>query len=67
MAEPQGAFLRALGLELRLEALQRSATAEQRELLESGARRLIDPGGMGTLFKAIAISNPKLSELAGFS
>ena len=63
----QRAFLRALGLELRAAALVNAATEEQAPLVDSGARRLIEPGGMGTLFKALAIAHPALSELAGFS
>jgi NADH dehydrogenase [ubiquinone] 1 alpha subcomplex assembly factor 7 len=63
----QRAFLRALGLERRLSKLLASATGTQAPLVESGARRLIEPGGMGTLFKALALADPKLSDLAGFS
>jgi NADH dehydrogenase [ubiquinone] 1 alpha subcomplex assembly factor 7 len=63
----QRAFLRALGLELRAAALVKAATPEQAPLVESGAGRLIEPGGMGTLFKVFAIAHPKLSDLAGFS
>jgi NADH dehydrogenase [ubiquinone] 1 alpha subcomplex assembly factor 7 len=63
----QRAFLRALGLEIRAAALVEAATPEQAPLVESGARRLIEPRGMGTLFKVLAIAHPKLSELAGFS
>jgi NADH dehydrogenase [ubiquinone] 1 alpha subcomplex assembly factor 7 len=63
----QRAFLRALGLELRAAALVKAASPAQAPLVESGARRLIEPGGMGTLFKALAIAHPNLSDLAGFS
>jgi NADH dehydrogenase [ubiquinone] 1 alpha subcomplex assembly factor 7 len=63
----QRAFLSALGLERRAAALVATANAAQAPLVESGARRLIEPGGMGTLFKALAIAHPKLSDLAGFS
>lgn len=63
----QRAFLRALGLELRAAALVKAASPAQAPLVESGARRLIEPGGMGTLFKALAIADPKLTDLAGFS
>jgi NADH dehydrogenase [ubiquinone] 1 alpha subcomplex assembly factor 7 len=63
----QRAFLRALGLELRAAALLKAASPAQAPLVESGAQRLIEPGGMGTLFKALAIAHPKLSDLAGFS
>ena len=63
----QRAFLRALGLDRRLAKLLAAATSAQAPLVESGARRLIEPGGMGSLFKALAIADPKLSDLAGFS
>jgi NADH dehydrogenase [ubiquinone] 1 alpha subcomplex assembly factor 7 len=61
----QGSFLRALGIEARLEALLRNATAAQAEQLLSGCRRLIDAAEMGTLFKVMAIADPRIDELAG--
>jgi NADH dehydrogenase [ubiquinone] 1 alpha subcomplex assembly factor 7 len=64
---PQGEFLRALGAELRLAALLRRARPEQRATLETGLRRLIDPAGMGTLFKVLAITSPGLPAPAGFA
>jgi NADH dehydrogenase [ubiquinone] 1 alpha subcomplex assembly factor 7 len=64
---PQGRFLAVLGAEARLAALSASAGAEQRALLESGLRRLIDPGEMGTLFKVIALTSPGLPAPAGFA
>jgi len=64
---PQGRFLAALGAEARLRMLSERAGAEQRALLESGLRRLIDPGEMGTLFKAIALASPGLPVSAGFA
>ena len=64
---PQGRFLAELGAEARLAALSASAGAEQRALLESGLRRLIDPGEMGTLFKVIALTSPGLPAPAGFA
>ena len=63
----QGRFLKALGAELRLEALSRRAAPDQRAALETGLRRLIDPGEMGTLFKALAIASPGLPGPAGFA
>ncbi|NWG46716.1 MAG: SAM-dependent methyltransferase [Alphaproteobacteria bacterium] len=48
----QGAFLEALGLSARAARLaERGADAD----ILAGARRLADPSGMGTLFKAMAI------------
>lgn len=62
----QRAFLLALGLDLRLATLMKTASPSQAPLVESGARRLIESGGMGTLFKVLALADPKLSDLAGF-
>jgi len=64
---PQGRFLAALGAEARLRTLSVRASAEQRASLESGGRRLIEPGEMGTLFKAIALTSPGLPAPAGFA
>jgi NADH dehydrogenase [ubiquinone] 1 alpha subcomplex assembly factor 7 len=55
---PQGAFLAALGAELRLAALLRRAATGQGAALTAGLSRLIDPAEMGTLFKALAITAP---------
>lgn len=63
----QGRFLATLGAEARLRVLSERAGAEQRALLESGVRRLIDPGEMGTLFKAMALTSPGLPAPAGFA
>lgn len=59
----QNAFLKALGLELRLERLLMSAQENQRAALISGAHRLIDPAEMGTLFKVMAVNSPDLSTM----
>jgi NADH dehydrogenase [ubiquinone] 1 alpha subcomplex assembly factor 7 len=63
----QGEFLVALGAKLRLQALLRAAPPEQRDALERGLSRLIDPGEMGTLFKAMALVSPGLPVPAGFA
>lgn len=57
---PQGRFLASLGLEERTRMLMRNATTEQAAELARGARRLIDPAEMGTLFKAMALAHPLL-------
>jgi NADH dehydrogenase [ubiquinone] 1 alpha subcomplex assembly factor 7 len=62
----QGRFLTALGTGLRLEALSARATPAQRQSLESGVRRLLDPGEMGDLFKVVALVSPGLASPAGF-
>jgi NADH dehydrogenase [ubiquinone] 1 alpha subcomplex assembly factor 7 len=64
---PQGRFLLALGAQARLAGLTARASMEQRGLLDSGLRRLIDPGEMGTLFRVLALTSPGLPAPAGFS
>jgi NADH dehydrogenase [ubiquinone] 1 alpha subcomplex assembly factor 7 len=65
---PQGAFLRALGAEARLAALcAGTASPECRAVLEGSVRRLIDPDGMGKLFKVMAAVSPGLPSPAGFA
>jgi len=63
----QGQFLTALGAETRLTMLSRGADAERRQALAAGLGRLIEPGQMGTLFKAVAILSPGLPAPAGFA
>lgn len=63
---PQGNFLSELGAELRLAALRARATSAQRQALDTGVSRLLDPGEMGTLFKAIALVSPGLPPPPGF-
>jgi NADH dehydrogenase [ubiquinone] 1 alpha subcomplex assembly factor 7 len=62
----QGQFLTALGAGLRLEALSARATPAQRQSLENGVRRLLEPGEMGDLFKVVALASPGLASPAGF-
>lgn len=62
----QGQFLSALGIEARVEALVRKASPAQAATIRSGARRLIEPTEMGTLFKAVAIAAPGVDALPGF-
>jgi NADH dehydrogenase [ubiquinone] 1 alpha subcomplex assembly factor 7 len=57
----QRQFLLALGIEPRLAALAARASPAQRTQLETGVRRLLDPGEMGARFKALAISSPGLA------
>lgn len=64
---PQGDFLRALGAETRLATLQRNTAPDRREALAAGLARLIAPGQMGNLFKAIAVVSPALPAPGGFA
>jgi NADH dehydrogenase [ubiquinone] 1 alpha subcomplex assembly factor 7 len=63
----QGAFLHALGIELRERRLLESASPEQAEQIKSGVRRLIDAAEMGTLFKVLALTHPALAAPTGFA
>jgi NADH dehydrogenase [ubiquinone] 1 alpha subcomplex assembly factor 7 len=62
----QRRFLAALGVEQRLAALSACATPTQRQELESGVRRLLDPDGMGDLFKVVALVSPGSPTPLGF-
>jgi NADH dehydrogenase [ubiquinone] 1 alpha subcomplex assembly factor 7 len=57
---PMGEFLLKLGAGERLARLSASAPAETARALQEGVRRLIDPAGMGALFKVLAVSSPGL-------
>jgi NADH dehydrogenase [ubiquinone] 1 alpha subcomplex assembly factor 7 len=63
---PQGAFLRALGIEARAARLLATADADQAALIRSAWRRLVDPAAMGRLFKVLALAHPSAPALAGF-
>ena len=56
----QGRWLLRLGIEERTVMLMRNATAEQAADMAARARRLIDPGEMGTLFQVLALASPGL-------
>jgi SAM-dependent MidA family methyltransferase len=64
---PQSEFLLALGMEPRLRKLMADADEEQRAALYLGARRLVDPFQMGSLFKAMAITSKHLAPPPPFS
>ncbi len=63
---PQGAFLRQLGAAARLERLCRHAPAAQREALASGAKRLLDPEQMGSLYQVLALTSGDWGMPPGF-
>lgn len=62
----QGALLRSLGIEARRAALKGSAASEQAAAIDSAIDRLVDPAGMGTAFKALALAPPAGPPLPGF-
>jgi SAM-dependent MidA family methyltransferase len=61
-------FLQALGLHQRAERLRAGATPQQAVQIAAAVSRLIDPSrrGMGSLFKAMAVSDLLLQGLPGF-
>jgi len=63
----QGDLLLALGIETRAAALMRNADARQREAIAAAAERLVSPGAMGVLFKALAIAPRDAAPPEGFA
>lgn len=65
---PQGEFLRRLGIEQRAAALKAAAPPAYAGTIDAALVRLTseDRSGMGRLFKAIAVADPKLKRLPGF-
>lgn len=62
----QGEFLRAMGIEIRAEILQRQALPLEAEEITSALSRLTDETQMGELFKAICFADPSLRGIPGF-
>jgi len=56
--QTQGKFLIENGAELRAERLCRQASPEQAISIRRGLQRLIDPTGMGRLFKILPVTSP---------
>ncbi len=65
----QGEFLKRLGIETRALSLMSKASPEISADIADALKRLTDSGrgGMGSMFKALAVSAPHLTSLAGFS
>jgi SAM-dependent MidA family methyltransferase len=65
----QGAFLQRLGIEARAVSLMAKSSPEVSENVATALKRLTEGGrgGMGSMFKAIGISDSRLTELAGLS
>lgn len=62
----QSQFLLGMGLAERMQRLMQSARRQQIGALEAGAVRIADPGGMGGLFKVIAIRSSDVAPLPPF-
>ena len=65
---PQGDFLKRLGIETRAVTLMAKASHEVSEDISGALKRLVGGGrgGMGSMFKVLAVSEPNLISLAGF-
>ena len=65
----QGEFLKRLGIETRAVTLMAKTTPEVSEDISGALKRLIGGGrgGMGSMFKVLAVSEPNLTSLAGLS
>jgi NADH dehydrogenase [ubiquinone] 1 alpha subcomplex assembly factor 7 len=66
---PQGDFLKRLGIETRAVTLMAKASHEVSEDISGALKRLVGGGrgGMGSMFKVLALSEPNLTTLAGFA
>ena len=65
----QGEFLKRLGIDTRAAALMQKATPEVAADIAAALKRLTDTGrgGMGSMFKVLGISEPRLTALPGLS
>jgi SAM-dependent MidA family methyltransferase len=65
----QGVFLKRLGIETRAVTLMAKASHEVSADISGALKRLTDSGrgGMGSMFKVLAISEPNLTSVAGLS
>lgn len=63
----QGAFLKALGIDLRADQLRLRADEAQKTAIEEALARLVDPSQMGTLFKVMGVCADPGVVLAGFA
>ena len=62
----QGAFLKALGIDLRTWQLKMKAGYDQALDLDSALVRLTDPEQMGSLFKVVVFHSPDIQDIPGF-
>jgi NADH dehydrogenase [ubiquinone] 1 alpha subcomplex assembly factor 7 len=65
----QGEFLKRLGIEQRAAALMAKAAPEVSADISGALKRLTEGGrgGMGAMFKVLAVSDPRLETLPGFA
>ena len=65
--QPQGSWLAALGLGLRVAQLTRGKSEAESAAIAAAAKRLSAPDGMGLLFKVMAFAHPSLARIEGFA
>lgn len=65
----QGEFLKRLGIETRAATLMAKATPDMSAAVSAGLKRLTDSGrgGMGSMFKVMAVTEPNLVSVAALS
>ncbi|MBM3513963.1 MAG: class I SAM-dependent methyltransferase [Alphaproteobacteria bacterium] len=63
----QGLWLRRLGIQVRQTQLTAGKSEVVAREISAGIRRLIEPDGMGMLFKVLALGHPSLASLEGFA
>jgi SAM-dependent MidA family methyltransferase len=65
----QGEFLKRLGIEARAAGLMAKASPEVADDIAGALKRLTDSGrgGMGSMFKVVAISDQHLTDIAGLN
>ena len=65
----QGEFLKRLGIETRAVTLMGKTTPEVSADISAALKRLTDSGrgGMGSMFKVLAVTQPNLTMVAGLS
>lgn len=62
----QGIFLQKIGIIERANTLLKRANVVQAHDIRTAVNRLIAPAEMGALFKVMALSDPRITQLAGF-
>jgi len=63
----QGDFLRALGIDMRAQALLARASPAQAASISAAKARLIAPDRMGTLFRVLGLRDPATPPAPGFA
>ncbi|KAI0701907.1 S-adenosyl-L-methionine-dependent methyltransferase [Cerioporus squamosus] len=59
---PQALFLHRMGLQARVNALKASAEDKRKKQIEDAASRLVDPTGMGSQYKVMALMGKRKAE-----